>query len=479
MLSPSEYGDLDAVAIGELVRRGELTAAEVVDAALRAVDALNPELNAVVTRMDEHARSTAASVGTGDLAGAPIVLKDEYQFIPGVPTQHAARISAGLSQDHPTELVLRYGRAGVVVAGKANLPEFGASVTCEPVATGVTRNPWRLDRTVGGSSGGSATAVAAGLVPLGYANDGAGSIRIPASCTGVFGLKPTRGRVPTGPDNGELWNGLVIEHAVTRTVRDSAALLDATDGPDTGAPYHPPAKRGPFLAEVGRPPGRLRIGMSTASPHGSEVHPDCVAAVRDAAALLEDLGHTVEEATPPHDAHAVVDAVGTLLSVHLAYGIDALAAATGIAAGPDTVETCNWELAQRARKLGATDLLATLETFTTAARTAAPYWATYDAWLTPTLGQPPVEHGEITPMLADPDDYLARWFTFAPFTPLANVTGNPAMTLPTYWNADGLPIGVNVTAGFGEEATLFRLAGQVEQARPWSARRPPTSVWAL
>ncbi|MQA03829.1 MAG: amidase, partial [Streptosporangiales bacterium] len=258
MLSQHEYADQDAVGLAELVRSGAVTAGEVLDTALSLVDALDGELNAIVTVLAEHARDqVAAGLGGGPLAGAPIVLKDEYQFLPGAPTQHAARISAGLTQDHPTELVERYRCAGVVIAAKANLPEFGASVTCEPVATGTTRNPWRLDRTVGGSSGGSSAAVAAGIVPLGYANDGAGSIRIPASCNGVFGLKPSRGRVPTGPDNGDLWNGLVIEHAVTRSVRDSAALLDATAGADLGAPYAAPAQDGPFLTEVDRAPGEI------------------------------------------------------------------------------------------------------------------------------------------------------------------------------------------------------------------------------
>ncbi|MQA06049.1 MAG: hypothetical protein GEV07_26150 [Streptosporangiales bacterium] len=224
-------------------------------------------------------------------------------------------------------------------------------------------------------------------------------------------------------------------------------------------------------------PGRLRIGFTDRSPHGSPVHDDCRAAVRDAAVLFEELGHEVEEASPPHDAHAVVETVSTLLAVHLAHGIDELSAATGIAATADTVEHCNLALAERARQLSAPDFLGTLETVTAVARRAASFWTTYDVWLTPTLGLPPVEHGYITPLLDDVDTYLERWFTFAPFTPLANVTGNPAMNLPTYWSTDGLPVGVNLTGRFGAETTLFRLAAQIEAARPWSAHRPPVSAW--
>lgn len=481
MLSLDEYANQDALGLADLVKRGEIEPAELVESALQAIELVNPDVNAVVTRMDDHARESTTRQGLleSTFGGTPCVLKDEMQFIQGVPTRNGTRLCDGLpSPAHETELMRRYRKAGVVVVGKANLPEFGSSVTCEPTAGGITRNPWDLSRTAGGSSGGSAAAVATGIVPFAYGNDGAGSLRIPASCTGTFGFKPSRARVPTGPAVGEIWNGLVIEHAITRSVRDSAGLLDATDGPDLGAPYHPPTKARPFLDEVGTPPGRLRIGFSTASPHGSPVASTCVDACADAAGLLASLGHHVEEAAPRFDGEALVTSICDLLAVHLAHAIDHLAAERGHPAGPEDVEPCNLALAERGRSMSAGHLLQVLEELSAITRSAAPYWAQYDALLTPTLGQPPVAHGLITPGLADPDLYLERWFTFAPFTAIANVTGQPSMNLPLFWDDSDMPIGVTLTGGVGSEAMLFRLASQLEKARPWG-RRPPTSVWSL
>lgn len=482
MLSPAEYADLDALGLAQLVKSGQVRPTELVETAISAIDMVNPVINAVVTRTDDHALEAAAApeVPNRKFAGAPCVLKDEMHFVPGVPTGYGSRLCEGLpSPQQETELMRRYREAGILVVGKANLPELGASVTSEPVMGGVTRNPWNLDRTVGGSSGGSAAAVAAGLVPFAYGNDGAGSLRIPASCTGTFGFKPSRGRVPSGPLAGEYWNGLVSEHAITRSVRDSAALLDATDGPDVGAPYHAPPKDGPYLTAVGEPPGKLRIGWTTTSPHGSEVEAVCKDACLTVAGLLADLGHHVEEAAPTYDGERLVSVVSELLSIHLANDIDAFGAERGAPARPDDLEPCNLELAARGRKKSATDLLGLLAAVNDISRTAAPFWSTYDLLLTPTLGQRPVAHGHVTPTLPNPDVYLERWFTFAPFTPIANVTGQPSMSLPLCSDDSGLPIGVTITAGAGGESILFRLAAQLEAAHPWASRHPPHSVWGM
>lgn len=476
-MSPTEYAQLDAVGLAALVRTGEISVAEVLTCTAAAIDQTNPKLNAVIRRLDSYAYEMGNSLDrSAPLAGVPIVLKDEYQHIPGQVTEHGARISRGFTASVKSELLVRLETAGALVVGKANLPEFGASVTCEPVANGICRNPWDTDRTSGASSGGSAAAVAAGMVPLGYANDGAGSIRIPASCCGLFGLKPSRGRMPVGPHAAELWNGLVTEHVLTRSVRDSAAVLDACHGADVGALHAEPHAPASWSALLSQPPKRLRIGLTTHPPAGGKAHPDCVAAAEAAARLCESLGHDVEEAQPVHDANAMNHAIGDLLAIHLAHGIDELSAVTGISAGPENVEPCNWELAKRARTWDAAKILRLQAVFNDVSRSAGSFWTRYDLWLTPTLGLPPVPHGYITPLLPDADLYLHRWFEFCPFTPLANVMGLPSMNTPLWTSAEGLPIGTCFTARMGDEAMLLQLAAQLERAVPWISRRPQVQV---
>jgi Asp-tRNA(Asn)/Glu-tRNA(Gln) amidotransferase A subunit family amidase len=477
-MTPEEYGACDGEDLAGLVRSGQVTAREVLDAALGAVEFLDGALNAFVTVTREVARDQlAAGLPAGPLSGVPLALKDECQVITGAPVRSASRFPAEVGGDVETSLVRRYRDAGLLLIGRTNLPEFGASVTTEPVATGTTRNPWDPSRTVGGSSGGSAAAVAAGIVPVAYANDGAGSIRIPASCTGTFGLKPTRGRTPAGPFVGEMWQGLVIEHAITRSVRDSAALLDLTHGPDLGAPYTAPHAPVSYRALVTLDPRPLRIGLSTAAPGGSRVDAACVEAVEAAARLLDGLGHDVEPAEPSHDGAALHAAVGDLLALELAVAVDAAAVRTGVPARPELVEPANWALAERARRFSALDLQARLGELNSIRREAATFWQGYDLWLTPTLGTLPPHHGHVTPLLGDVDRYLERWFELAPFTPLANVTGNPSMSLPLHQH-DGLPVGVCLTAGFGREDVLVQVAGQIERAAPWASRRPPLYVGA-
>lgn len=476
----SDYADYDGLGLAELVRTRQVHPQEVLDAAWGAIEALNPRINAIVASMREIAeRDIRRGLPDGAFKGVPIVLKDEYLFYSGFPCDFASRLGAGTTAVRDSTLVNRYLAAGLVITAKSNLPEFGASVTTESVAKGRCNNPWRLSHTSGGSSGGSAAAVASGMVPVAYANDGAGSIRIPASCTGCFGLKPTRGRTPTGPVDGEYWNGLVVQHAITRTVRDSAALLDATDGWEPGSLHAAPGKAGPYLGDVSTPPGKLRIAFSAVSPAGTAVGASCVEAVEKAAQLCRDLGHEVVEDAPGYSGQELADHIADLLAIHLARGIDQLAHSSGRAASESTIESAHYHLSQHGRNLPATTLLAVLEYFGTLARQVAPFFQRYDLWLTPTLGTSPVEHGFITANDPDWRRYIERYFTFVPFTPLANAAGLPAMTLPLHIDEDGLPVGIMFTGRFGAEDTLFRLAGQIEQATPWLTRRPPISAWNL
>ncbi|MGQ0590095.1 MAG: amidase, partial [Sphingosinicella sp.] len=341
-----------------------------------------------------------------------------------------------------------------------------------PRLLGRARNPGFARRSPGGSRGLSAAAVAARVVPLAHANDGGGSIRIPASCCGVFGLKPTRARNPLGPFLGDLMNGLVVEHAVTRSVRDSAALLDATAGPDLGAPYWAPPPAGTFREEVGAPPGRLRIAAVTAAPTGSAIHADCVTAVRDAAELCASLGHRVDEATLPVSGEMITDCFVTVWTTGVAWTVDAMARATGRTVTPETVEPLTWALAEAGRQRSGPDYLAAVQGLQMIGRAVAMFMQDWDVLLTPVVAEPPPPLGTFD---ATPDNPLAgflRAAEYVPFTPLANATGQPAMSVPLTWNSAGLPVGAHFIGRFGDEATLFRLAAQLETARPWADRRP-------
>jgi amidase len=468
---------LDATAQADLVRRKEVKPIELVDAAIDRIERLNPTLNAVVTPMYDLARKAASgSLPAGPFTGVPILLKDLLAEYAGVRYTEGSAFLRDYVSDHDSELVARLNRAGLIVVGKTNLPEFGLLPTTEPKLFGPSHNPWDTGRTPGGSSGGSAAAVAAGLVPMAHGNDGGGSIRMPASCCGLFGLKPTRARNPLGPDYGEIWNGLVVEHAITRSVRDSAALLDATSGPALGDPYTAPPPACPFLQEVGAEPGRLRIAFTTQSARGTPVHPDCVAAVQDAAALCANLGHEVEEAAPAVNAEVVNSAFLTLVWATAAAIIDGWAKKTGQTPTPDLFETATWAVYQMGRQQGAAAYILAIRDLHRAGRDVARFFVDHDVWLTPTLGEPPVPLGSFDSPPENPLQGLARVMTFMPFTSISNATGQPAMSVPLYWNADGLPIGTQFVARFGDEATLFRLAAQLEQARPWANRRPPVSA---
>jgi amidase len=468
---------LDATAQADLVRRKQLSAVELVEAAIARIERLNPALNAVITTMYEEARAAAAgTLPEGPFTGVPFLLKDIIACCRGVCMTCGSPSLSRYVPDHDSELVARYRRAGLIILGKTNLPEFGILPTTESRLHGRAHNPWDLTRTTGGSSGGSAAAVAAGLVAMAHGNDGGGSIRIPASCCGVFGLKPTRARNPLGPDFGDMGSGLVAEHALTRSVRDSAALLDATAGPDIGDPYWaPPADRS-FIDEVGADPGRLHIGFTAEPATDVEIHPDCVDAVLDAAKLCADLGHEVTEAKVNLPGQLMMHSFTAVWSALAAWSVDSTAYATGQAPGHEQFEPLTWAVAERARQQSASAYLMAVSALQRVSRQVARLFVDYDVLLTPTLAQPPLLLGSFDAPPDNPWQALVRAGEFVPFTPLCNITGQPAMSVPLYWNNDGLPIGSHFIGRFGEEATLFRLAAQLEAARPWAHRRPSVSA---
>jgi amidase len=472
----SELQWLDATAQAELVRRGEMTPLELVEAAIARIERWDPLLNAVVTRMDEQAREAArGTLPDGPFTGVPYLMKDLGARIGGVRMTCGSAFLREFVPEADSELVMRLKRAGLVLAGKTSTPEFGQSPTTEPALFGPCHNPWDLGRTPGGSSGGSAAAVAAGLVPMAHANDGGGSIRIPASCCGLFGLKPTRARNPLGSDYGDAGWSLAVEHAVTRSVRDSAALLDATAGPgdgDLGAPFWAPTPARPYREDVGADPGRLRIGFATAAPTGVPIHADCVAAVRDAAALCDELGHHVEEASPTLDGAAWAEAFTTLWAAGCAAIVAYWAHQTGHPPTPALFEPYTWALQEKGLHYSARDYVLALQRLQLGTVEVARFFTRYDLWLTPTLAEPPPPLGTFDATPEEPLRPFQRGMEFVPFTPIANVTGQPAMSVPLFWNEEGLPVGTHFIARYGDEVTLLRLAAQLEAARPWAQRHP-------
>jgi amidase len=463
---------LDATAQAELVAKGDASPEELLDAALARAERLNPQLNAIVRPMEAEARAAiAAGLPDGPFKGVPFLLKDLGAYYAGVPFTRGSRYLRDNVAESDSTLVARQKAAGLVTFGKTNTSEFGLLPTAEPLLFGPTRNPWDTERTSGGSSGGAAAAVAAGIVPMAHANDGGGSIRIPASCCGLFGLKPSRGRNSMAPFM--VGSGVAAEHAVSRSVRDSAALLDATAGPAPGDPYWAPPPERPFAQEVGADPGKLRIAFSAKPINGVPVHADCRAALEDAARLCEDLGHHVEEADPgfPDDLGMAFSRVWTGM---LGWTVADTARRLGREPQGDDLEPWTWRMLEASRELGVADYLLAVQDAQTAGLDLALFLQRYDLWLTPTLADPPVPVGSFD--YADKTRAHEAVFAFAAFTPICNVAGNPAMSVPLTWNDEGLPIGVHFVAPVADEALLFRLAAQLEAARPWADKRPPVSA---
>ena len=418
------FVELDATAQAELVRRREVKPIELVDAAIERIERLNPTLNAVVTPMYEQARAAASGdLPDGPFTGVPYLLKDLFASYAGVRMTSGSAFLRDYVPDHDSELVTRLKRAGLIILGKTNTPEFGILSTTEPRLFGPSLNPWDTSRTTGGSSGGSAAAVAAGMVPAAHGNDGAGSIRIPSSCCGLFGLKPTRARTPLGPDFGDICNGLVVDHAITRSVRDSAALLDAISGPDVGDPYWAPPQARPFLQEVGADPGRLRIAFSTEAVTGVPVHADCVSAVREAMALCADLGHEAVEATLTLDIEQAAQAFLTVFLTSSAWDIDHMARITGQTPVPDQFELLTWAIYQLVQQYSALDYLHAITLLQRVTRDIGHFFTDYDVWLTPTLAEPPVPLGTFDSPPDNPLQGFVRAVEYSPFPAICNLTG--------------------------------------------------------
>ncbi len=473
---------LDATGQAELVRTKKVSPAELVADAIKRIENLNPQLNAVIHELFERARDEAAgSLPAGPFRGVPFLLKDLGAELAGTPFNEGLAFSGDYVSPVTQELTQRYLDAGFVICGKTNTPELGILPTAEPRRFGASRNPWNTDYSTGGSSGGSAAAVASGMVPVAHANDGGGSIRIPASCCGLVGLKPTRGRNSLAPQYGDMMGGLVCEHVVTRSVRDSAAILDATAGPVPGDPYWAPPRRGPsFAAAAASVPPRLRIAVMEASPTGSKVDWACVAAVGEAANLCEALGHQVEAATLDVDGDAFTTHFINQWACSNAWAIADWESRLGRAVAEPDVEPLSWALIELGRSINGAQYLTSVQELQKISRQVAEYFEGIDVLLTPTLGEPPAPLGTFD---SPPDEPLAGLFRaadYVPFTPPFNVTGQPAISLPLHWDdADlpsALPIGVQFVGRFGDEETLLSLAGQLEQAAPWAQRRPPVSA---
>lgn len=469
-LSAAEYRRLDAVAMADLVRNRQITPQALLEAALRETERVNPAVNAVVVPMHEQARQTLPTLDlAAPLAGVPFLLKDFLALYRGVPTSGGAAFFAKDSAAIDSELVSRYRRAGLNVVGKASSSEFAIAASCESRLFGPTRNPWDLARSPGGSSGGSAAAVAARIVPAAHATDGGGSIRIPASACGLFGLKPSRGRISMAPA-GEGLGGCAAEHVVSRSVRDSAALLDVSAGPLAGDPYTAPPPSRPYRQEVDADPGPLSIAFSADTPDGTAVAPECIDAMQEAARLLESLGHRLTPATPKVDWEALDRAFFVVMAVQTRRVMLLRAGKRRFAAGD--FEPVTWAMAEAGKGYSGTEYLEAIQTFHRIGRETAPFFQAHDLLLTPTLAALPPVLGHLSTETEDLHGYLRRTFEFAPYTRLFNVTGQPAMSVPLNWTAAGLPIGVQFAAPYGGEAMLFRLAGQLERAQPWAARDP-------
>ena len=474
MVTFPEYETFDAVALAELIRKRQIDHKTVLDAAIARIEARNPKVGAVIHRMDDEARRRLGAGLTGPFAGVPYLLKDLNVLYAGQPTRNGIARFSDYVADHDSTITTRLKAAGLVIAGKTTTPEYGVSPCAEPIAQAiVARNPWDLVRTPGGSSSGAAAAVATGMVPAAHATDGGGSIRIPASWCGLFGLKPTRARNPVGPDTGEGWSGLGVGHAITRSVRDSAALLDATHGPEIGAPYVAPVPPRPFIDEVGAPPGRLRIALAIRSPIGTTLHPDVITAARDAAKLCADLGHHVEEAAPDLDGEAMAWAYRLVIGANLANLAELRGRALGRKLGPDDIEPITRLWAEASLGRTAIEYARMTQTIHGTGRRLAQFFERYDVLLSPTVGTPPPKIGEISMRDENLDHYIAQVWDLVPFTLRITYAGTPAATLPLHWSPSGLPIGVQVATKYGDEATIFRLSAQLEQARPWFDRRPP------
>ncbi|HEY3137389.1 MAG TPA: amidase [Blastocatellia bacterium] len=469
----AEYDQYDGLGLAALVAKREVTPLELLNAVRQRLEATNPKINAVAqVFFDKAEAQIKQGLPYGPFKGVPFALKDLGQQLAGTKTTYGSRAFKDNVPDFDSTLVARYKQAGLVIFAKSTTPELGLTTTTESVMFGLTRNPWDLERTSGGSSGGSSALVASRVIPMAHGSDGGGSIRIPASCCGLFGLKPTRGRVPLGPTQFEGWNGCSHHHALTISVRDSAALLDATAGEELGSPYFSPPPARPFLNEIGADPGTLRIALAVATPAGTPLDPECKKAAIEAAKLCESLGHKIVEAQPPIDDRWMREAFLTVLRVSTARTLDDAAKTLGRPVTEKDVEPVTWVIAQAGRAVTSVAYSRAIATMHQVGLAMAKFQKGYDVILSPTLAKQPVPLGVLSLSPASIAAYTKDVTEFGPYTALYNVTGQPSMSVPLHWSGEGLPIGVMFSGRFGDEATLLRLAAQLEKAKPWAKKRP-------
>ena len=467
-----EYRKHDATALAGLIAKRDITASDVLDIAIARAEQVNPAINAIVHKQYEGARKTAAGgAPDGPLKGVPYLIKDLAFLDKGEPARLGSSLFKDYVADHDSAYVTRCKKAGLVIMGRSSTPEFGLNPNTEPRLHGSCRNPWNLEHSPGGSSGGAAAAVAAGVLPVAHATDGGGSIRIPAAQCGLFGLKPSRGRISFAPDAGEGWGGLSAGHVVSRSVRDSALMLDCTAGAEPGDPYAAPTPARPFAEAIGRPPGKLKIALMLKDHRGAKLHPECLAAVQAAARLCESLGHIVEEADPQLDLTALRPLNARISAANTARSCGLRWKALGRDPNPKDVEAATWAVYQRGLKVSGVEYVEAIAAVHAAGRRMGAFLSKYDVILSTVLAGPPPKLGYLN-QNGDVETFVERVTSYLSVTPLHNATGTPAMSVPLHWTADGLPVGVHFAGRYGEEATLLQLAVQLETVQPWFDRVP-------
>jgi len=475
-MSFADYSDYDGLGLAALVAKGEVTPAELVEAAIERIERHNPALNAVVYKGYDDARAAAKGpLPDGPFKGVPFLIKDLAMPVAGWPRTSGSKFARHIVDSEDGGLTRRYRESGVIPLGKTNTPEYGITGTTESAYLGPCRNPWNPEHISGGSSGGSASAVAAGIVPLAHASDGLGSIRIPAACCGLVGLKVNRDRNPNLPDGYDYAAGFVVDHVVTRTVRDSAAMLDATGKPEAGSPYPFPPKDRPYTEEVEASPGRLKIAWSSETPSGRPIDPEIQAALERTADLLKRLGHDVVEKGLGIDYRALYTARGPLSGANFAAGMARLIDQVGREPEPDELEPLTWASLKGGRKVSGADALRSMQDLRMLNRVTLAFFDDYDVYLSPVMGTPVPKIGYIDPVNLEPKEVNRRQGGVFPYTPPMNFSGQPSLSLPLEMSSDGLPIGMMFSSRFADEATLFRLAAQLEKEAPWKGRKP--QVW--
>jgi amidase len=465
------YGSHDGLGLAALVAKRKVKPIELIDAAIARAEAVNPKLNAIIFKDYERARDAAkGKLPKGAFSGVPFLLKDIGATAQGLPSRQASRFLPAFPRPENSYLVQKFKASGLNLFGVTNVPEFGLVASTESKLYGTANNPWNLAHSPGGSSGGAAAAVAAGIAPLAHANDGGGSIRIPAGACGLVGLKPSRGRISQGPFFADALDGIATDLVVTRSVRDTAAALDAVQGNMPGDPYAAPPSPDSYLEAIKRKPKQLRIAFSAKKVDGTSVHADCASAVKHAAKACEKLGHIVEEVSPALDLAGLMGAFTVFWGGGLAAGIDTIARLTGQTPSRDMFEGMTWAMYQNGKLATASDYLQAKEMINVASREMGRFHQTYDVWITPTLGRPPERNGVFEFDDTDLLKSFAPQIDYVPFTALQNVTGQPAINVPLYWNKDNLPIGTQFVGAFGDELTLLKLAAQLEKSNPWMDR---------